>query len=64
MSVVWQQKRGKRWTDPALAVPCPNCPAAQGEPCTRKHGEPTRTMIAEALGFVAQADTPLFGDAA
>jgi len=59
MSVVWQLKRGRTWTDPALAIPCPNCPAGQGEPCKRKHGEPTREMIAEALGFVLQVQAPL-----
>ena len=60
MSVVWQQKRGKHWNDAALAIPCPNCPAGQGEPCRRSGPHTaTRAMIAEALGFVLQAEAPL-----
>lgn len=65
MPVTWDRRRGRRWDDAALAVPCPICNAEPGRICAVQiplmpESHPTRAMIAETLGFSATESLPLF----
>ncbi len=63
MTVIWLSKRGKKWDEPAMAVPCPSCNAEVGAACNwggRTHG--ARSAVADSLGFAAEASAPLLED--
>lgn len=66
MPVTWRHPAAARWTSAALAVPCSNCGARIGRPCTTLYadGAPRdphtiRIDVAEAQGFRLVADAPL-----
>lgn len=61
--IVWDEKRGRSWRYPGMAVACPSCNVAPGDDCTgcpEGQHHRFRDEMAEALGFRLAATLPLF----